>query len=90
MNDTNGRTRRRPNGLIPLIAGILLVIAGAVLYIVAGQVETSSRFIPNALSNWRLVVVAVSLFLAGIFMLMTAAIVRAIWFLPGEDRQHRS
>lgn len=75
-------TITRPHGGSLMGGGWALIAGSVLLYLLAG---TSGGSLEAMATSWTLILLSGGLFQIGLFLAIAGIIVRAIWFLPGED-----
>jgi hypothetical protein len=68
---------RRPDGSTLIGSGITLGALGAILSLVAAS--------SDLLGAWAMVILAFACFQLGLFLGVAGLIIRALWFLPGDE-----
>ena len=71
--------RQRPDGSVLIFLGSTLLVIAVILFVIAVSEARSLA------SSWVLTLVGGGLFQLGLVLALAGAIVRAIWFLPGDD-----
>jgi len=79
----------RPNGGALMGIGWALVAGSILVFFLGGSTGSGARSTSGAAAGWLLILLSGAMFQVGLFMALAGTIVRAIWFLPGEDRKKR-
>lgn len=75
----------RSNGGALIGGGWALVAGSVLLYLLAETSGASSRSLDGLATSWRLALLSGAMFQIGLFLAIAGVIVRAIWFLPGDQ-----
>jgi hypothetical protein len=84
----DGASRQRPDGgLLLTLGGVCLALAAALLLVALMQ-DNASPYgdrLEGAAREWLLSLVAGAVFQLGLVLTLAGAVIRAIWFLPGDE-----
>jgi hypothetical protein len=83
------RTLRRPNGRLILAAGIVAMVLGILVYALAPLAPTADPDSAALFDKQRMLAVGRNLFWTGLPVALTGLIVRALWFLAGDEEKPR-
>jgi hypothetical protein len=77
----------RSNGGALIAGGWVMIVLAALGLLLGVTTLASPRSVSGAASSWFLTVASVAIFQIGLLLAIAGYIVRAIWFLPGEEQK---
>lgn len=81
---------RRPDGTALIGGGAALLAAAVLAFLIAISIDTDGYGGADRIATqWLLTLAAGAMFQVGLFLALAGALVRAIWFLPGEELKRR-
>ncbi len=87
VTQDEGLLVKRSNGGAMIAAGWVMIVLASFGLLFGVTTLSSPRSVSGLATSWFLTVASAGIFQIGLLLAITGYIVRAIWFLPGEEQK---